>query len=212
MYEVIDKEEFTPIEWRRDTEVTLGPAMLLGIFFGLVLLCGLCFGLGYSLGSHGGQGASTAGQASGARRGVMAASSQAKPSAAPQKTPDVQSIVDDLPVVAASGVGAAAQTPGLTTASGADTTQPLIQSAQPAAALEEAPAGMLMIQIAAISHQEDADVLVDALRKRSYSASVSRDAADGQFHVRVGPFTSRTLANEMRQKLNGDGYNAVVQP
>jgi cell division septation protein DedD len=145
----------------------------------------------------------------------MAASSQAKPSAAPQKTPDVQSIVNDLPVVAASGVGAAAQTPGSTTAGGADTThttQPLIQFAQPATALEEAPAGMLMIQIAAISHQEDADVLVGALRQRGYSATVSRDAADSQFHVRVGPFTSRTLANEMRQKLNGDGYNAVVQP
>ena len=34
----------------RDIEVTLGAGALLGIFFGLVLLCGLCFGLGYSLG------------------------------------------------------------------------------------------------------------------------------------------------------------------
>src|ERR1700746_3811839 len=33
-----------------DTEITLGMRSLLGIFFGLVLICGVFFGLGYSLG------------------------------------------------------------------------------------------------------------------------------------------------------------------
>ena len=46
-----DEEELQPVELRRDahdthdTDVTLGPMRLVGIFCGLVLVCGLCFGL-----------------------------------------------------------------------------------------------------------------------------------------------------------------------
>jgi cell division septation protein DedD len=69
-----------------------------------------------------------------------------------------------------------------------------------------------MVQIATVSHQEDADVLVGALRKRGYAVTVSLDAADSQLHVRIGPFSNRNDANAMRQKLLNDGYNAIVQP
>jgi len=54
-------------------------------------------------------------------------------------------------------------------------------------------------------------VLVGALRKRGYEVRVDRDAADGQFHVRIGPFASRNEAGAVRQRLQDDGYNAVVQ-
>jgi cell division septation protein DedD len=69
-----------------------------------------------------------------------------------------------------------------------------------------------MVQIAIVSHQEDADVLVSALRQRGYTATARRDPADNQFHVRIGPFNSHNEANAMRQKLLNDGYNAIVQP
>jgi hypothetical protein len=42
----LDDDDFEPTpQPKRDTELTLGFATLLGIFFGLVILCGLCFGL-----------------------------------------------------------------------------------------------------------------------------------------------------------------------
>lgn len=69
-----------------------------------------------------------------------------------------------------------------------------------------------MVQIAAVSHQEDADVLVNALRSRGYAVAARREAVDGMIHVRIGPFSSRDAANHWRLKLLGDGYNAVVQP
>jgi len=69
-----------------------------------------------------------------------------------------------------------------------------------------------MVQIAAVSHQEDADVLVSALRKRGYAVTMRRDPADSLFHVRIGPFASRDDANAARQKLLNDGYNASVEP
>jgi DedD protein len=69
-----------------------------------------------------------------------------------------------------------------------------------------------MVQIAAVSHPEDADVLVSALRKNGYAVAVHRDAADSLIHVQVGPFASRSDALVMRTKLLNDGYNAIVQP
>jgi cell division septation protein DedD len=70
----------------------------------------------------------------------------------------------------------------------------------------------LMVQIAAVTNQEDADVLMGALRKRGYAVAARRDAADGMIHVRTGPFSSRDEAEKWRQKLLNDGYNAIVQP
>ena len=70
----------------------------------------------------------------------------------------------------------------------------------------------LMVQIAAVANFEDADVLVTALRKRGYSVTAGRDPGDGLIHVKIGPFNSRDEANRWRDKLLGDGYNAVVQP
>jgi cell division septation protein DedD len=69
-----------------------------------------------------------------------------------------------------------------------------------------------MVQIAAVSHSEDANVLVNALRRRGYSVSVRRDPLDGLLHVQVGPFTNRNDANTMKMKLLNDGYNAIVEP
>jgi cell division protein FtsN len=69
-----------------------------------------------------------------------------------------------------------------------------------------------MVQIAAVSHPEDADVLVSALRKKGYAVSVHRDPLDTLIHVHVGPFATHNDAAAMRQKLLNDGYNAIVQP
>jgi cell division septation protein DedD len=73
-------------------------------------------------------------------------------------------------------------------------------------------ANQLMVQVAAVSHQEDATVLINALRQHGYAASAQRDPSDSLIHVRVGPFTTREQANQMAKRLLDDGYNAMVQP
>jgi cell division septation protein DedD len=172
-------DEFNVEEFRRavyppETVLTMGPMLLLGISFGLVLLCGLCFGVGYSVGSHGAHASLGTVQQPVARAASQAAASLPKPSAAPHNISQPQTAAATAPATV--------------------------------------PALALMVQIAIVSHQEDADVLVRALRKRGYVVSVSRDAADNQYHVRVGPFANRNDANAMRKKLIYDGYNAIVQP
>jgi cell division septation protein DedD len=182
-------EEFRPAIYQPDTELTMGPMLLLGLFFSLVLVCGLSFGAGYSMGRRSAHVSTTTGQQPGAGTAVQAASSLPKPLAAQQNIHQ-----KPRPALAAAPVSASAQ--------------PAVGLPTPATA----PALALMVQIAAVSHQEDANVLVGALRKRGYAVSVSRDAADNQLHVRIGPFSNRNDANAMRKKLIYDGYNAVVQP
>lgn len=69
----------------------------------------------------------------------------------------------------------------------------------------------IMVQIAAVSHQEDADVLVSALKRRGYTASAHSEPQDKLLHVQVGPFASRDEAKAMRAKLLTDGYNAIIK-
>ncbi len=68
-----------------------------------------------------------------------------------------------------------------------------------------------MVQIAAVSHQEDANVLVAALKKRGYAVVIRNDPKDSLLHVQVGPFASRDEAKAMRSKLLADGYNAILK-
>jgi cell division septation protein DedD len=224
MHGAFDENGIEPARRRPDTEVTLGPMLLLGLFFGLVLLCGLCFGLGYSMGSHSARLASTAAQQPGDQASSQANDSLSKPSAVSQTVSQPQPpAADQTP----SGVNppAGTQAPGATSAADANTAPPVVKpalpaaatapapvSAQPAPALKAAQATAITVQIATVSQQEDADVLVAALRKRGYAVTARRDPYDNQFHVRIGPFSNRNDANATRQKLLRDGYNAVVQP
>jgi cell division septation protein DedD len=69
-----------------------------------------------------------------------------------------------------------------------------------------------MVQVAAVMHPEDAEVLVGALRRRGYPVSVRRLPTDNLIHVQIGPFKSRDEAYRWRQQLLNDGYNAMVMP
>ena len=68
-----------------------------------------------------------------------------------------------------------------------------------------------MVQIAAVSHPEDAEALLAALKRRGYTVVVRNEPQDKLLHVQIGPFASRADANVMRQKLLADGYNAILK-
>jgi cell division septation protein DedD len=68
-----------------------------------------------------------------------------------------------------------------------------------------------MVQIAAVSNRDDANVLVGALRKLGYNASARTETGDNFLHVQIGPFNSRDEAKAMRARLLSDGYNAILK-
>jgi cell division septation protein DedD len=67
------------------------------------------------------------------------------------------------------------------------------------------------VQVAAVSKQEDAEALVDALKRKQYPAFGAKVTGDTLFHVQVGPFTDIKEAEAMRAKLVSDGYNPILK-
>jgi DedD protein len=83
--------------------------------------------------------------------------------------------------------------------------------APPAALPAVSSSGTAMVQIAAVSHQEDADLLLAALKKRGYPVFVRQEPQDHLLHIQVGPFATRKDAETVRQHLLTDGYNAILK-
>lgn len=221
---VFDQEEQERLRSTSETELTLGSGMLLAMFFGLIVLCGLCFGMGYAMG-HGSAGspAATAPQPATDQEPLQASGNIPKPSAIAQTpvTPPDQPATDQ----AANPAGAPAQPATPAGAPSNPEQQPQVHAAlgSESAPQSSAPAGSsavhpalasqpLMVQIAAVSNPDDADVLVNALRKRNYPVTERRGPGDDYIHVRIGPFATRAVAEQWKTKLLNDGYNAVIQP
>lgn len=204
----------------KDTELTLGPWLLAGLGCALIVVCAVCFGVGYMIGRHSAPQANAdkapAANTAVTSPSVPATNSGAKPGArgtsaavpAPAPVDGNSGQVDEVPVsgpaLAAAPPAAGASPvvrPALATTGGAPVTSPA-----------HAPvANGPMVQIAAVSHQEDADVLMSALRRRGYAVVERHATSDNLIHVQVGPFATRAEAAAMAQRLLGDGYNAVVQ-
>ena len=68
-----------------------------------------------------------------------------------------------------------------------------------------------LVQIAAVSHQEDADLIASTLKRRGYAVAIRREPQDTLLHIQLGPFPSKKDAEAMRQRLQADGFNAYIK-
>jgi DedD protein len=74
------------------------------------------------------------------------------------------------------------------------------------------PTAGYLVQVAAVSKHEDADSLVDALKKKQYPAFVADPVpTDKLFRVQVGPFSEAKDAEAMRTRLIADGYSPILK-
>lgn len=216
----------------RDREISLGTSFIIGIFFALVLICAIFFAFGYSLGRR------SALPASGVPESVAAIGTSSKPASgtlAAQSVPaysskqasdnadsgvnsdpssnsalnsnskDEQASATASPVVSTTKAPSAVVLP----------TKPAVRPtpvSKPAAAPAATPgANLPIVQVAAISRQGDADMLLAALKRKGYDAAVNQVPQDKLFHIQLGPFPTKKDAEAMRQRLISDGYNAIVK-
>src|SRR5262249_10604428 len=141
----------------QDTEITLGTGKMLVLFFGLVVLCSVFFALGFKLGRSSSMGPELTSTPSSASSGNTTAKPATKPvDATPPKTasqdaPPAQATADNSTKPAETTAAATSATPSDTTAA-------------------PAPSSNYYVQVAAVSKQEDADALVEALKKKQYAA------------------------------------------
>jgi DedD protein len=191
-----------------DTEITLGTGKLLVLFFGLVGICALFFALGYSLGRKSDPALMAASPATGPQTSpVGSKASGASPAAPPMtfyKSVEQKNANPELTPATDAKTGTASSPPSagsLATPSGA--------ASDPSTTL---PTAGYFVQVAAVTKQEDADALVDALKKKEYPAFVApQSTADKFLRVQVGPFSDIKDAETMRTRLIGDGYSPIVK-
>ncbi len=237
-----------------EREFTLSTGTVLGLFFGLALICAVFFGFGYSMGkksataaavavADANTGADTADAAAAGStpsankpsagspaiqeipgyQGQKGADTSARTPAAPAKVAPATTAtsvtvpMDDSAAPAKAKKPAASDPDGQVVGDGpkATLTRPVLTPATPAAQTTAVPAvaagGTVYVQISAVSHKEDADTLMAALRRRGYSVFTRPSDTDKLIHVQVGPFANKKDAEVMRQKLLGDGYNAILK-
>jgi DedD protein len=187
----------------QDTEITLGTGKMLALFFGLVALCAVFFGVGYSLG----------------RSSVRIASADL-PAATPASSATLRpSAVKSVSTTAPADMTfyKAVQSKEDTTPAAAPETSTSAPDAAPAAAppaidpTAPAPLNAYYVQVAAVSKSEDAEALVDALKKKQYPAFSTTTPTDKLIHVQLGPYADVKEAEAMRAKLISDGYNPILK-
>jgi cell division septation protein DedD len=199
---------------QQDTEITLGTGRMLVLFFALVLVCAFFFAIGFSLGRK----TALVGASNLLSAPTGAPSTIVRPSAAKNDAPQTTPQSGDFSFYKAVGeknANAALTPPEVKTPSAESTT-----AAQTAAAPKEASeAGTALaaspgyyVQVAAVSRQEDAGALVEALKKKQYPAFVANNPSTDKFYrVQVGPYAELKDAESMRNRLIGDGYNPIVK-
>ena len=189
-----------------DREISLGTPTILGIFFVLALLCACFFGAGYTMGRKSLQPAApaaapltttiagapkpTAGSPAGSSAPVVKAPAELPPSAVVVPT---SATPQAAPAAAAPpAVKTPVAAPQLTTSN-----QQLATS--------------FMVQVAAVSSQDVADIELAALKKDGYAVVVRHEPQDQLLHIQIGPFATRKDADAMRQRVIADGFNAIVK-
>jgi cell division septation protein DedD len=199
-----DLEDDEPIG--RDREMTLGVSFIVGIFFALVLICAIFFAFGYSLG----------------RRSALPASGIPAPVTG-ANTPNASKPASGIPEAEAMSTNATTdENPSDEQAAPevkqAPTVLPAKLTIKPAATERiTAPAvatpgvAQSVVQVAAVSRQGDAAMLMSALKRKGYNAAIHQVPQDKLLHVQIGPFPTKKDAEAMRQRLISDGYNAIVK-
>jgi DedD protein len=202
---------------QQDTEITLGTGRMLAIFFAFVLVCAFFFSIGFSLGRK------TAMAGTGILRSASTGTPATivRPSAAKNdasQAPPANNFSFYKAVGEKNADGALTpQDVGAHDSGSHDLkTQPAASVAAPnseTTSKDAAPTGGgYFVQVAAVTRQEDAEALVEALKKKQYPAfTANNNSIDKFYRVQVGPYGDIKDAEAMRARLISDGYNPIVK-
>ncbi|MGD1212178.1 MAG: SPOR domain-containing protein [Candidatus Acidiferrales bacterium] len=202
---------------------------LVGLFLGVVLLCGVFFTLGYVMGKTQYGGLVHAAEA--LERGASPARAPEKPnSAQPSGTPapsngewdfytkngnkdGLQPEVNPSPAPSAPPHGVAASK-SVTNAPSAVAPSTTVAKTVPASARFEPPKmlkGAIVLQIAALTHEGDALAMADALQQKRFPAFVVTPTSDNFYRVQVGPYSDAKAAESAKSALDHAGFKAIIK-
>jgi len=194
-----------------DSEITLGMGKLLGLFFGLVIFCGLSLGIGYKLGWNAAMQEATLHPGAAAASASADGEAETADATANGTTANAADCVGDDCPKPTEGSGASE----LTFYETVQETKPepkLTPSAPAAKIPQKSPSlsGGYVVQIAAVTREDDAKLLKEALQKQRYPVLITQPG-DKLYHVQVGPYADLKDAKEIRSRLVKAGYSAFLK-
>jgi len=206
---------------KRGGERVLESRHLVGLFLGVVLLCGVFFTLGYVMGHNPYGGPVHAADAlarsvASVRTPPKTAERDAPPAPAPgnnewdfysknsdnrlQPAAPPASSTTPAPPVSHPKAGPAAPTADAHTV--------------PTAARFQAPRlvkGAIVLQVAALRHESDALAMADALQQKNFPSFVVTPTTDSFYRVQVGPYSDERAADSARVALDHAGFKAIIK-
>jgi len=202
---------------------------LVGLFLGVVILCGVFFTLGYVMGHTQYDSAVHAADATPGRPEVSPKSKGKSTEAEKPPTPavgewDFYSKKNDDHLLAApkgassTGSNSTSASPGPSSAEnepspGRAAEKPLITPAKLPAHFQ--PPRMLkssiVLQLAALRRQSDALAMADALQQKRFPSFVVTPTTDSFYRVQVGPYATETEAEAAKRELDRQGFKAIIK-
>ena len=73
------------------------------------------------------------------------------------------------------------------------------------------PKDKIMLQVAAVSRQDDALALAQALQQKRFPAFVITPSTDKYYRVQVGPYADNQTASKARGDLEANGFKSIVK-
>ena len=195
---------------------------LVGLFLGVVLLCGVFFTLGYVMGRTQYAGAV---HAADALTGTLSPRSPApKPKAAdtpPAAAPapsgewDFYSKKDNnhLEPVAKNPAPVSANADENNSQGSAPNAAPSVAAAKPPVRFQppRLVKGSIVLQVAALNHESDALAMADALQQKKFPSFVVAPTTDNFYRVQIGPYASEQAAEAAKGALDRAGFKAIIK-
>jgi DedD protein len=202
---------------------------LVGLFLGVVLLCGVFFTLGYVMGRQQYGGSVHAADASPLRSAppASAAASSKNKEAAPANGsapadqtwdfyPKANNAPNNHPDPAPPTRGK--QPASSFSAKSEKPAPPVSAKALPASVKEPArfqpPAlnkNSIVLQVAAVKVQRDALEMADAIQQKRFPSFVAMSPADSLYHVQIGPYPDMASAESAKRALEQLGFKPIIK-
>jgi DedD protein len=196
---------------------------LVGLFLGVVLLCGVFFTLGYVMGRTQYGGEVHAGNPLPIAAPARPSPTKAKdtqPLPAPANTEwDFYAKKDNThmePAPKSTSPAPAAIPAVVTKTQGAPpvaTTRPVAAPAKPPASYQapKLPRGSIVLQVAALKREGDALKVADEIQQKRYPAFVIMLPSDGLYHIQVGPYGDQKSAENAKRTLEQVGFKSIIR-
>lgn len=186
---------------RSGRDLVLEGRHVLGLFFTVVILCGVFFTLGYVMGrSQHAPSVNADGLPSTAPVEVAPAAKSAEESKSAESTAPTEWNFYKAaePAVAEERLSAPTR-PKATAPAGSVLKPPLFAQ------------GAIVLQVAALTKESEALALAQALQEKRFPAFVLTPSSDKYYRVQVGPYGDVQSAERARQALAKEGFNTMVR-